>query len=523
MLSFLILSAVIGASFVGIPLAMITGALLGALASFITFFILAKRFKVASRIELGENLLKNLHDSHDQEAKLLIETNALLGRQEDSLKESREREARLEDLLGRAESALSKGGDIWGGLEERHQLLDEREVQIAGRQSKLQDQEQALEEQRHEISGWTEEEAREIWLEELSSLATDNEQQRLSIDRERLLERRDEEARNLLITVLQRQGVSQGLERCVDYVEVPNDTYKTRLIGREGRNARAFQRATGVDLLIDDTPGIVVVSSFDPLRRALACRTLSELFQGGAIHPGRIEEVVSTLRKTIDDEVLIQGRDICVRMDLVDVSEDMRIVLGRLQYCQSYGQNLLQHSLEVASISGGLAAELGLDANLAKRCGLFHDIGRALEHDVDMKHEKAGARFADRCGEPDQVQQVIAGHHAIEFDDPYTSIVQIADRISADRPGSRSLEIHKHVTRLTEMERIAASHAGVETAYAFNAGRELRVFLKADDVSARAASKLSRDIVKELEAKVQNPGSVQVTLIREAFLRETVG
>jgi ribonucrease Y len=509
--------------FVGIPLAMITGALLGALASFFTFFLLAKRYKIAARIELGEKLLQNLHSSHDKEAELLVETNTLLGKQEDTLNESRERQARLEDLLVRAEQALSKGRDIWGGLENRHALLDDREKQVDRWEEELRDQEQLIRQRRSEISAWSEEQAREAWLEELSALSSDKEQELLTFDRQRLEKSRDEEARNILITVLQRQAVEQGLERCVDYVELPGETYKMRLIGREGRNSRAFQRAAGVNLLIDDTPGIVVVSCFDPLRRAIACRALNQLFQGGAIHPGRIEEQVSQARKDLDKEILNKGSEVCRTMEIADVSEAMLIVLGRLQFCQSYGQNLLQHSLEVAALSAGLAAELGLDPQLARRCGLLHDIGRALQHEVDLKHEEAGARFAERCGESDLVQQVIAGHHALEFEDSYTKIVQIADRISSERSGARSLVVHEHIQRLAEMESIASAHASVESAYVFNAGRELWVFVKAEEVSARAAMKLSREITKELETRVRHPGTVEVTLIRNALLKEKVG
>lgn len=508
---------------VGIPVAMIVGALLGALASFITFFLLAKRYKIASRIELGETLLKNLHDTHDQEAKLLSETNELLGKQEDTLKESRERQGRLESLLVRAEAALSKGRDIWGGLEERHSDLDAREKALEQRVQELKKKEVELEELREKRSAWTEDEAREAWLEELSTLHAEREEQLLALDRERLKAQREEEARNILVTVLQRQGVEQGLERCVDYVDLPGETYKLRLIGREGRNARAFQRATGVDLLIDDTPGIVLVSCFDPMRRALACRALKELFQGGAIHPGRIEEVVQGLRKLMDEEVLEKGQQVAKDAQVYDLSEEMLIVLGRLQYGQSYGQSLLEHSLEVAGLSASLAAELGLDPVLARRCGLLHDVGRALEHDLDRRHEDAGRRFAERCGESDQVQQVIAGHHAIEFEDAYTSIVQIADRISAERPGARSQRIQDHVSRLGEMERIAESHPQVQSAYVFNGGRELSVFVKAEDVSARVATKLCREITKDLEAKLKHPGTVNVTLTREASLKEKVG
>lgn len=507
----------------GIPVAMIVGALLGALASFITFFLLAKRYKIASRIELGETLLKNLHDTHDQEAKLLSETNQLLGKQEDTLRESRERQGRLESLLVRAETALSKGRDIWGGLEERHSILDAREEELHQREKELERQAAEIDALKVKISGWSKDEAKDAWLEELSSLNSERESQLLTLDRERLTAQRQEEARNILVTVLQRQGVEQGLERCVDYVELPGDSYKLRLIGREGRNARAFQRATGVDLLIDDTPGVVVVSCFDPMRRALACRSLKELFQGGAIHPGRIEEVVQATRKQMAEDVLEKGQAIAREAQVYDLSEEMLIVLGRLQYCQSYGQSLLNHSVEVSSLSGSLAAELGLDPSLARRCGLLHDVGRALEHDLDLKHEDAGQRFAESCGESDQVQRVIAGHHAIEFEDPYTSIVQIADRISAERPGARSQSIHDHVTRLSEMEQIAASHPHVQSAYAFNAGRELSVFVKAEDVSARVATKLCREITKDLEAKLKHPGTVHVSLTRETLLREKVG
>ncbi len=297
---------------------------------------------------------------------------------------------------------------------------------------------------------------------------------------------------------------------------IPTDDMKGRVIGREGRNIRSFEKSTGVDVIIDDTPGLVVVSCFDPVRREIARISLEKLVQDGRIHPARIEEVVAITGKEMDEQLLKIGKEAVQEANLPNVAKAVLPMLGRLHYRTSYGQNVLKHSLEVAYLSQVIADELGLDGNLARRAGLLHDIGKAMDHEQEGGHPQIGMEFLRRFNEPEAVLNAALAHHGdVPATTPYTPIVTAADAISASRPGARRESLERYVKRLKDLEEVAMGFEGVRQAYAIQAGREVRVIVDARMVDDSISAKIARDIAKKIEAELQYPGEVKVTLIRE--------
>jgi ribonuclease Y len=291
---------------------------------------------------------------------------------------------------------------------------------------------------------------------------------------------------------------------------------KGRIIGREGRNIRAFERATGVDVIVDDTPGVVVLSSFDPVRREVARRSLTKLIADGRIQPPRIEQVVSECRKEVENDINEAGKQVALDTGVRSLHPKEIQLLGRLKFRTSYGQSVLQHSIEVSALAGMLAEELGLDGQLARRAGLLHDIGKAVDHEVQGGHPEIGADLARRYNECEEVVHAISGHHEAPLANVlYTVIVSAADAVSASRPGARRETLEKYVQRLEKLEEIAKRFEGVESAYAIQAGREVRVVVNADKVNDEMAITVCRDIAKAVEAELTYPGEVKVTLIRE--------
>ncbi len=331
-----------------------------------------------------------------------------------------------------------------------------------------------------------------------------------------------EKARYIVVSAIQRYAAEHTCESVVDTVDVPSDEMKGRVIGREGRNIRAFEKATGVTVIVDDTPGIVQVSCFNPVRREVARLALDQLIRDGRIHPTRIEEVVAQVTKDVEERIVAAGRDAAATANVTGVNKKILDVLGRLQFRTSYGQNVLKHSIEVAYLCGLMADELGLDGPLARRCGLLHDLGKALDHEAEGSHTKVGFEFARRFSEPPAVLNAIVGHHGdVAATHPYTPLVAAADAISAARPGSRRESIERYIKRLQELEAIATSFAGVRQAYAIEAGREVRVIVDADRVDDRSSLKLARDVAHKIEEDVATfPGEIKVTVLREVRATE---
>ncbi len=330
-----------------------------------------------------------------------------------------------------------------------------------------------------------------------------------------------QQARELMLTTLQRYASAHTAESTTSTVDIPNDEMKGRIIGREGRNIRAFEKETGVDVIIDDTPGVVIVSGFDPFRRETARQSLIKLIADGRIHPTRIEEVVNETREEIEGYLNKQGEEATHEVDVPGLHPRVVQYLGRLHLRTSYSQNVLRHSIEVAFITGMLAEMVGLDGALGRRCGLLHDIGKAADHDMEGGHPKIGADILKRNGEGPEVVHAAFGHHdEIVTEHPYTMLVATADACSASRPGARRETLERYIKRMEELESIATKFKGVDNAFAIQAGRELRVMVNSKEIDDPSAAKICRDVAKAFEEQLTYPGEIKVTVVRESRFSE---
>ncbi len=429
------------------------------------------------------------------------------------LKELERRLAKREDVLDR------KVDDIAGKeneLKARGKELDQCEKEL---QAKHLHVEQVLRDQKDtllRITGLSMEDARDLLLKridrELEQEAAELIEQRV----EEAKETAEDKARNIIIQAIQRYAAEQTCEGTVSTVEIPSDDMKGRVIGREGRNIRAFEKATGVDVIVDDTPGVIVVSGFDPVRREVARMSMERLIQDGRIHPARIEEIVAETQREVDRQILELGKKAALEANIHNLHRKELELLGRLHFRTSYGQNVLQHSIEVAYLCQVMADELGLDGAIARRCGLLHDVGKAVDHEVEGSHPQIGAELCKRFNEPDEVIEAIIGHHGdVPVHFPYTPLVAAADAISASRPGGRRESLERYTRRLEQLEELAVSFNGVRKAYAIQAGREVRVIVDANRLDDKGSVKLARDIAKKVEQEMTYPGEVKVTVLRE--------
>ena len=326
----------------------------------------------------------------------------------------------------------------------------------------------------------------------------------------------EEKSREVISSAIQRYAAEQTCEVSVSMVDIPSDDMKGRIIGREGRNIRAFEKATGVDVIVDDTPGIIVVSGFNPIRREVARLSMERLIQDGRIHPSRIEELVVQTKKDVNQKVLQIGKAAATEVDIRGLNNKILSMLGSLQYRTSYGQNVLRHSVEVAFLSQVMADELGLDGVIARRAGLLHDIGKAMDREIEGGHPAIGANYLKRFGESSVILNAVEAHHGdVPPDNAYTPLIAAADAISASRPGARRETLERYIKRLEKLEDIASSFPGVENCYAIQAGREVRVIVNADNVNDDSALKVARDIAKKIEEEMTYPGEIKVTLLRE--------
>jgi ribonuclease Y len=334
-------------------------------------------------------------------------------------------------------------------------------------------------------------------------------------------EEAERKARNIVGLAIQRCAADHTVEATVASIDIPSDDMKGRIIGREGRNIRAFEKATGVDVIVDDTPGVIVISAFDSVRREVARRAMDRLIADGRIHPSRIEELVAESQKEVDELIKETGKQVCYDFGLHNIHAKEMLLLGRLRFRTSYGQNVLQHSKEVAHLCSAMAGELGVNVNMASRCGLLHDIGKAVDHEVEGGHPAIGADIAKRCGERPEVVNAIGAHHEdVEPRTLYAVITQAADAISAARPGARRETLEKYIKRLERLEEVANAFSGVQGAFAIQAGRELRVIVNADKVNDRQAFKMARDIANQIEQELNYPGEIKITLLRETRVIE---
>ncbi|MDO5554847.1 MAG: ribonuclease Y [Planctomycetia bacterium] len=395
--------------------------------------------------------------------------------------------------------------------------IEENKARGAEIQKTLEKQRQSL----YEISGLSQDAATKQLLKNLETELSDEEGAIILRHEKRVTEQCQETARNILLLALQRYAAAHTAEATTSTVDIPNDDMKGRIIGREGRNIRAFEKVTGVDVIIDDTPGVVIVSAFDAIRREVARLTLNRLITDGRIHPARIEEIYNETNEEIQAFIQRAGLEAAEEVDVHGLHDRVLNLLGRLYFRTSYSQNVLRHSIEVAFLSGLIAVELGLDERLARRCGLLHDIGKAADHELEGGHPKIGADILKRYGEPFEVIQAALGHHDdIKIANPYTVIVAAADACSASRPGARRETLENYVKRMEELENIAMEFPSVEQAFAVQAGREMRVLVNAGQSTDESATKTCRDIVKTLKERLQFPGEMKVTVIREVRATE---
>jgi ribonuclease Y len=421
-------------------------------------------------------------------------------------------------------------------LDNRDSALDRRESELDDRRRRLSDKEEAL--QQHESELKEQETAQLRALEEVSGLSRDEAESRmystLEVELEDKLgrmvhdrtleaeEKSDIEARRIISTTMERLASDLTAESTVKAVTLPSDDMKGRVIGREGRNIRAFEAATGVDVIIDDTPETVVISCFDPVRREVARVSMGRLVEDGRIHPGRIEQIVSKAKKDVEKEMKTAGRQALYDAKISGgMHGELQRLLGALKYRTSYGQNVLAHSVQVSNLCAMMAQELGANVKIARRGGLLHDVGKAIDHEAEGTHALIGGRYAEKRGEPVEVVRAIsAHHHEIEMETVEDVLVATADAVSAARPGARRETTEAYVERLRSLEDIALGHRGVDKAYAIQAGREVRVMVQPSEVDDRIAAKLAFDISKEIESDLEYPGQIKVTVIRESRVSE---
>ena len=475
--------------------------------------ILEKAQKDAEKIK-RDNILEAKEESH----KLKIETEKEIKARKVEIRE-------LEERLNTRESNIDKRDQT---LTNREQMIEDRENNLINKQREIQKEQDKVEEIKKQqvdllekIAGYSKNEARNLVMKKVEDMMN------LEIaayikDRETEAKMEvDKKAKGMLVSAMQKYAGDVAGDQTVTVVNLPNDDMKGRLIGREGRNIRSIEAVTGVDLIIDDTPETIVLSSFDPYRREIARVTIESLIKDGRIHPGRIEEIYDKTAKDMKSKVLEYGQSALFELGITKMEPELVELVGKLHFRTSYGQNALTHSIEVGHLAGIMAAELGENQLLAKRAGLLHDIGKAIDHEVEGSHVELGSNLANKYKENQVVINAIESHHG---DKEATSVISvlvgIADALSASRPGARNDSLENYVQRLQELEKIGNEMEGVEKSYAMQAGRELRVIVKPDKIDDAASYKVARDIKNKIEEQLQYPGTIKVIVIRETRAQE---
>ncbi len=466
-----------------------------------------------ARIEADKIKKDYISEAKEEISALKLQNDEDIKEKKSEIKESENRLITREENIDRRDQNLQK----------RESLLEEKEQSLLDKQKDIQEQEANVEKIKEEqvklleeISGYSKDKARELVMKKVEDSMT---LEIAAYIKEKEAEAKlevDKKSKGMLVESMQRYAGDVVEEQTVTVVDLPNDEMKGRIIGREGRNIRTIEAVTGVDLIIDDTPEAIVLSSFDPLRREIARITIETLIKDGRIHPSRIEEIYDKTCKEMKEKIMEYGQNALFELGLTKVEPEIIELLGKMNFRTSYGQNALKHSIEVAELSGIMAGELGENVGLAKRAGLLHDIGKAIDHEMEGSHVEIGAGIAKKYKENDVVINTIESHHGdTEPTSIIAEIVAIADTLSATRPGARNDSLENYVQRLQTLENIANDQKGVETAFAVQAGREIRVIVKPEEISDLESHKVARDIKNRIEEELQYPGTIKVTVVRE--------
>ncbi|MGI6237437.1 MAG: ribonuclease Y [Candidatus Excrementavichristensenella sp.] len=495
---------------------------LAALAVGVLAGFLYRRNVMENKIGRTEAFAKNLldeatHKAEEQKKERLLEAKEEIIRLKSELdkevKDRRSEVTRLERRLNQREETLDKKMD---NLESREESLNQKYKEAERLEQEARQHCEQQEQELERIGNMTLEEARQMLVDRIKKDAYHDAAVMVREIEAKAKEEADKKARNIVALAIQKCAADHVAETTVSVVALPNDDMKGRIIGREGRNIRTLETATGVDLIIDDTPEAVIISGFDPVRREVARVALERLIADGRIHPARIEEMVEKARKEVDNQIREAGEQAVFETNQHSIHNELVKLLGRMKYRTSYGQNVLKHSVEVSHLAGVMAAELGTDVQLAKRAGLLHDIGKAIDHEVEGTHVTIGGDLARKFNEPENVVNAIMAHHGdVEPKTIEAVLVQAADAISAARPGARRESLENYIKRLQKLEEIADSFEGVEKSFAIQSGREVRIVVKPEDVNDMGTLILAKEIAKRIEHEMEYPGQIKVNVIRE--------
>jgi len=500
-------------------------AIIAGVAAFVVGLVggfLIRKYMAEAKIRSAEEEARRIIDeaektSDNKKRELLLEAKdeifSMRSEAEKEIKNRRNELQRLERRLLQREEQMDNRAN---NLDKREKALSNKENEVHALRAEAQRIVAREKENLEKIAGLSREEAKELLMKQVEEQTKREAAQVIKKIENRVRDEADKRARHIIANAIQRCASDHVAETTVSVVPLPNDEMKGRIIGREGRNIRTFETLTGINLIIDDTPEAVILSSFDPVRREIARITLERLIVDGRIQPARIEEMYDKAKAEVNAEIKEVGEQAVFDVGLHGVNHELMRVLGRLKYRTSYGQNVLKHSIEVAHLAGIMAAELGTDIKLAKRAGLLHDIGKAIDHEVEGSHAIIGAELAKRLKEGEQITHAIEAHHGeVEAHSIEAVLVQAADAISAARPGARRETLESYIKRLEKLETIADSFEGVESSYALQAGREIRVMVKSDVIDDLGCVSLSREIARQIEDELEYPGQIKITVIRE--------
>ncbi len=452
-------------------------------------------------------------EAKEEQNRLRKEFESQSKEQKAEIARSEQRVAQREDQLIKREMAIDKKSDL---IDEKKKQLESKERELDEIEQELKNAHANMLSELEKVAKLTQDEAKQILMDELLDEAKKDAVVKVKEIEQKAKDEADKKAKNIIGLAIQRCSADHASDIAVSVVELPNEDMKGRLIGRVGRNIRAIENSTGVDLIIDDTPDVVTVSGFDPVRREIAKLTIERLVSDGRIHPAKIEETVEKVKREIEQQMKEAGENAAFEANVYGLHPEIIKLLGRLKFRTSYGQNVLKHSLEVSYLAGMMAAELGADVKVAKRAGLLHDIGKAVDHEVEGTHVTIGVDIAKKFKEQRNVIHAIEAHHGdVEPQTLEAIIVQAADSISGARPGARRESLENYVKRLEKLEGVANSFDGVEQSYAIQAGREIRVIVKPEVVNDEATTFMAKEIAKKIEAELEYPGQIKVNVIRE--------